>query len=224
MTLVRVAVWNLHGFRAGLGPVAETLRGMSPDIALLNEVRRWGRRRLRQLARDLDMEAVSGMKFIGGVSEAVLLRAPWRSMWKRVLRLPRTGFLPRRGAVAVRAESDAGGVTCASVHLGLSNEERIRHARELTAALLPLPGPLVLGGDLNEGPSWPAAAWIGERLRDAFVLAGSGDGLTYPGDEPRARIDYLFVSEGIEVLSAWVGPHGGASDHRPLLADMRVGS
>jgi endonuclease/exonuclease/phosphatase family metal-dependent hydrolase len=105
------------------------------------------------------------------------------------------------------------------VHLGLSGEERTEHARELTD-LLAGREPVVLGGDLNEGPEEPAARWMAARFWDAARDAGR----TFPAWEPRARIDYLFVSEGVRVERAWVGGDRFArlSDHLPVLADLEV--
>jgi len=105
------------------------------------------------------------------------------------------------------------------VHLGLSGEERTEHARELTD-LLAGREPVVLGGDLNEGPEEPAARWIAGRYWDAARESGR----TFPSWEPRARIDYLFVSEGVAVERAWVGGERFArlSDHLPVLADLEL--
>jgi endonuclease/exonuclease/phosphatase family metal-dependent hydrolase len=112
-----------------------------------------------------------------------------------------------------------------SAHLGLAPRERERHAREVTDWLRSSPGHLVVGGDLNEGPDGAASRWIAGRLFDAFASAGAGPAATFPAVSPTARIDYLFVSEGVHVIRAWVAdpPAGGpASDHRPIMADLEV--
>jgi endonuclease/exonuclease/phosphatase family metal-dependent hydrolase len=79
---------------------------------------------------------------------------------------------------------------------------------------------VLLGGDLNEGADEPAARWIADRYWDAARDAGP----TFPAWEPRARIDYLFVSEGVGVERAWVGGErfAGLSDHLPVLADLEL--
>src|ERR671918_533344 len=110
-------------------------------------------------------------------------------------------------------------VTDAAPDLGLSGKERAEHARELTD-LLAGREPVILGGDLNEAANEPAAMWIGDRYWDAASAAGR----TFPSWEPRARIDYLFVSDGISVARAWVGGarFAGLSDHLPVLADVEL--
>ena len=66
---------------------------------------------------------------------------------------------------------------------------------------------------------------LSERFRDAWLLGGDADGDTFPADEPTARIDYLFVSEGIVVERVLVPPGPDAreaSDHRPLVAELTL--
>jgi endonuclease/exonuclease/phosphatase family metal-dependent hydrolase len=66
---------------------------------------------------------------------------------------------------------------------------------------------------------------LSERFWDAWLLGGDVVGETFPASEPTARIDYLFVSEGIRVERAivpatpevWV-----ASDHRPVVAELTL--
>ncbi|MFI1964546.1 endonuclease/exonuclease/phosphatase family protein [Streptomyces pathocidini] len=75
----------------------------------------------------------------------------------------------------------------------------------------------VLTGDFNAAPDAPELAPLWERLADA----GPAIGGTYPADAPRQRIDYVTASKGIRVRTAAV-PDTLASDHRPIVADLRV--
>jgi endonuclease/exonuclease/phosphatase family metal-dependent hydrolase len=229
MPPLRVLTYNVHGFRSGVRRVARTVLEDPPDVALLNEAR--GRVQLWRFARAMGMEvAAHGLRLFGGVTNAVLLRPPWRLVHGEVVRFSRTGGLPRRGAIVVRARRAGVPLSVVAVHLGLSEAERVLHARELTDALAGMDPPIVVGGDLNEGPAEKAAAWIAERLWDAWLGAAggptAGPGHTFPAREPRARIDFLFVSEGVRVERCWIGATGGAleaSDHLPLVADLVVG-
>jgi endonuclease/exonuclease/phosphatase family metal-dependent hydrolase len=116
-------------------------------------------------------------------------------------------------------------LVAASVHLGLSETERVEHARLLTDLLAGRREEVILGGDLNEEQDGPAASWISGRYWDVFARAGEEPGPTFPGSDPRARIDYLFASAGVTVARAWVGGEAFASlsDHRPVFADVEVG-
>lgn len=224
MPRLRLLAYNAHGLRAGARRVAKAIAVEWPDIILMNECGFLGLR-LRRFARLLGMEATSGLRLFRPVTNAVLVRPPWRILDRRNLEFSRTERRQRRGVVTARIGQAGFRLTAASVHLGLSDPERVRHAEELTDFLAGLPGPQVLGGDLNEDPERPAATWISERLWDAFAKAGEGTGETFPSREPRARIDYLFVSEGISVERAWVGDDSAmieASDHRPVFADVMV--
>jgi endonuclease/exonuclease/phosphatase family metal-dependent hydrolase len=114
-------------------------------------------------------------------------------------------------------------MTAAALHLGLSPGERREHARAIADRVRSFRQPVVLGGDLNEGPGEPASAWLADRLWDAFAVAGEGEGRTFPADDPQARIDYLFVTDGVGVAAAQVvAGADAASDHLPLLVDLEL--
>ncbi len=100
------------------------------------------------------------------------------------------------------------------------------------------PGALILGGDANTVPLSTAYKNItAGRLKDGFAEAGWGWGHTYPGDTRIAsnrftiagvkgptwlvRIDYIFVSDEWEVISAQTAPADGVSDHRGVIVEVR---
>lgn len=217
---LRVMVWNVHGFRAGVRPLAAAVDAVSPDVLILNETRYLGYR-LWRFARRVDMFGASGTGPWRPVPNAVLCRAPWRLVRGEKVVLPRIRPTIRRGVVIGTVGRAGRRVDVVAVHLGLSGPERLEHARLLTD-LVAGRQPLVVGGDLNEGPDGPAATWIAGRYWDACV---GGCGPTFPSAMPQARIDYLFVSEGLEVSSASVGASDLAplSDHLPVLVDLAVG-
>jgi endonuclease/exonuclease/phosphatase family metal-dependent hydrolase len=220
---LRLMAYNVHGFRAGWRRVAEALEAGSPDVVLLNEAGFAGLR-LWRLARRLGMERASGFRLFGrGIPNAVMARAPWRIVARGRLAFPRHRRRVRRGAVVATLGRAGRRLTAVAVHLGLGEGERADHARILTDELAALDHPVVIGGDLNEGPSGPAARWIGERYWDVFAAAGEGEGPTFPARDPRARIDYLFASDGLKVERAWVAASGDASDHLLVAADVRLG-
>ncbi|HEX6261381.1 MAG TPA: endonuclease/exonuclease/phosphatase family protein [Actinomycetota bacterium] len=220
---LRVVVWNAHGLRAGVAAAAEALARLRPDLVMLNEVG-WSGWRLARLARALDARAASGLRRLRwSVTNAVLVLPPWRLLRTRTIRLPGRSR-PHRGVVASLIGRSGYRLTAASVHLGLSDPERREHARDLTDRILPeLRPPVLLGGDLNEPPEGPAARWMAERLWDAFAQAGQGPGETFPARDPRARIDYLLVPEGVTVARAFVDRDAAeASDHLPLVVDLEL--
>jgi len=220
---LRLAAWNVRGFRAGARRLAGAIADEEPDVVLLQEVGKVGLR-LHSFARILDMRLASGLRFWRrGVPNAVLLRPPWRIVADSIVRLAPHRGLPLRGVTMAIAGHAGARLTAASVHLGLSDPERLVHAREIADRLPALRQPVVLGGDLNERPHQPAAAWLRERLWDAFEAAPDGPGETYPASNPSARIDYLLCSEGLRVQRAWVRPDlAELSDHLPVFADVEL--
>lgn len=217
--------WNLRGLREGPAAAAVAVAEESPDVALLSEVG-WTGWRLRRFERLTGMRGVSGLRRLRrGITNAVLARSPWRVVEHATISFERRGGAIPRGMVAAVLGRSGYRLTGASVHLGLSDHERVRHARELTDLLPTLRHPVVLGGDLNEPPDGEAATWIAGRLWDAFAEAGEGPGETYPSAGPTARIDYVLVSEGVRVERAWLKRDAAvevASDHLPVFADLAL--
>ncbi len=104
------------------------------------------------------------------------------------------------------------------------------------AAIAVAAAPAVLVGDFNltaRNPSYKRLRATG--LVDAFLVAGTGPGSTFPlrtghtrwGRLPLsilplpsiARIDYVWHTPDLITERAWVGGRGG-SDHRPVLARL----
>jgi endonuclease/exonuclease/phosphatase family metal-dependent hydrolase len=221
---VRILVYNVHGFRSGVGRVAALVERLEPDLLLLNET--GGRWRVRAFARRLGLQAAADpwSPLRRRVKDAVLVRPPWRVLEHRLVRLePRDRWLPR-GALVARVARDEVRLVAVATHLGLRPAERIAHAGQLVE-LVEGAGPTIVGGDLNERPDGRSVGIVTARLFDAWVLAGDGtDGETFPADEPSARIDYLFVSAELRVERALVPgvlPEArAASDHLPLLVEL----
>jgi len=222
---LRVLVYNVKGFRFGVDRVAAVVGEHQPDVAMLNECATG--RKLRRLARAVGMDAAAPRlwPFVRTVRNAVLVRPPWRVIGFRLHLFEGSEAFHPRGALVAQVGRTGFRVSALSVHLGLSPQERRRHAVELTDLTLALPGPFLVGGDLNEEPDGKSAAWIAARMWDAWAATGASGGATYPSEHSTARIDYLFASEHFDVLGALV-PDGPdvrqASDHLPLVVDLEL--
>jgi endonuclease/exonuclease/phosphatase family metal-dependent hydrolase len=159
------------------------------------------------------------------VKDAVLVRPPWRIVGHRQHRFEGGPWLYPRGALVAELERRDARLCAISLHLGLHPRERLAHARALAALVEGVDDPIVAGGDLNERPDGRAVGFLSERFRDAWLLGGDAQGETFPADQPTARIDYLFVSEGIVVERVLIPPGPDAreaSDHRPLVAELTL--
>ena len=87
-------------------------------------------------------------------------------------------------------------------------------------------GDLILGGDLNAIPSSNVIATMTSFLTNT----GPIDQYTFPSDDPSRKIDYImyapiehFGVQNCQVVSRGDQQVGGvdASDHRPVIADIR---
>ncbi len=94
------------------------------------------------------------------------------------------------------------------------------------------PEPLVILGDLNSTPTHEVYRTLSTHLVDAYREAGWGLGHTFPTTGGRfwgvpypgrlVRIDHIFHSDHWRAEAAWVGEWDGFSDHRPVLARLRL--
>jgi endonuclease/exonuclease/phosphatase family metal-dependent hydrolase len=157
------------------------------------------------------------------VKNAVLLGDPWRFASVALVRFPGARRWYPRGALVAKVTSNDGAVWALSVHFGLDGAERGRQAESLVRLVEPFDGPVVVGGDLNATPDMRSTARVSAALVDSWSLRGRGDGPTFPSFAPVARIDYVFVGGGGEILSVAVGADGAAdaSDHLPVAASLR---
>jgi endonuclease/exonuclease/phosphatase family metal-dependent hydrolase len=220
---LHVATFNVHSFRAGVDAAAQAVSPANPHLLLIQEC--GSRRRVRRFARKLGLEVLSSHRPFHRVRNAILYPLEWRLAAFEAHDLSRQGRMLRRGLIAADLRGSGVRVTAVSAHLGLSGPERKRHAQELTDYLAAVQGPVVLGLDLNEETDGPAGKWIQDRLFDAWGVAGEGGGETFPARDPSARIDFLFVTEGVRVDRVWLsrGPEAAtASDHRAVFAEIRL--
>ncbi|MEF3302033.1 endonuclease/exonuclease/phosphatase family protein [Paenibacillus sp. GYB003] len=78
----------------------------------------------------------------------------------------------------------------------------------------------LLMGDFNAGPDAPELRPLFAAFRDAWDEA-KGNGFTFPAAQPRIKIDYILIGEGMEVVDSSV-PDSSASDHRPVVARLAL--
>ena len=119
-----------------------------------------------------------------------------------------------------RAVIDVGGVplTVLSVHFGLNPDER----ENAVATILSLitPERCVLTGDFNSHPDDEIIAPIFARMTDAASVF-EREKYSFPSDDPKEKIDFIFVSPDIKVAAADI-PAAVISDHRPHTATVEL--
>jgi endonuclease/exonuclease/phosphatase family metal-dependent hydrolase len=153
------------------------------------------------------------------------------------IRLVKAGALPRswaprsetRGALWVEIVLGGTRVQIVNTHFGLGVRERTAQADTLLGpewiGHADCRKPLIALGDFNSIPLSFAYRRLASRLKDAQRLTPGRPERTFPAARPLLRIDHVFVSDDVEVVSAGVVKSAKAcvaSDHLPLRVDLRV--
>lgn len=232
--ILRVATFNIrHGAdtadRVRLRALARTCAGLDADLLGLQEVVRGRRSSLyldqgavvarRSRARQVSGPAVQ-RGWLRRYGNSLVVRG--RVLERAVIDLPRAPEREPRTAILARVAVRGLEISVAVTHLQ-HWPKRHRHLahdapaqlRAVLDALVALPAPRVLLGDLNLAP--PAVAPIVAAA--GFVLAEHG--ATYPADVPRLRLDHVAV-DGFIVRRAWVAERAPVSDHRAVVAELAV--
>jgi endonuclease/exonuclease/phosphatase family metal-dependent hydrolase len=219
---LRVLTWNVRSLRDDAGAIARVVRDCGPDVVAVQEAPRFARWRSKRaaLARECGLLVATADR-PGGLVIFTTLRAQVTATSFTLLpKAPRH----HQRAVATAPVALEGASWCvASTHLSTDPTERQHHLPVLLAAL-PTGVPVVLAGDVNEGPVGPVFRALASRFQDCFVVAGAGDGATSPAVDPVRRLDAIFADPAVTVVSCEVLDSPGverASDHRPVLAVLR---
>lgn len=104
-------------------------------------------------------------------------------------------------------------------HMGLSKSERKKAVKTLCKFIDKTYYPIVLMGDFNAEPDDKVLAPLRKRLRDTDIEAEMKNKGTYPSDNPKVKIDYIFHSDIIKCSSVETIPEV-FSDHLPIIAEF----
>lgn len=107
------------------------------------------------------------------------------------------------------------------VHLSLKFRHRQYQLRSLHDLIIRSRKPVIVAGDFN-------TFWGNHEIylfmRAAGLVSANADGLpSFPARNPRVELDFILVSEGIEVSNFRV-PDVRYSDHRPIVCDFKIRS
>ena len=223
---LRVATWNVHSCigtdgRHSPDRVRRLTRSMEADIVALQEVdsRLEGPDSFEELSRALG-PANADCRTIrtpdGDYGHMLLSRWPIRKWNIRDISVP--GREPRSVIDAI-IEAEHGSVRVLATHLGLSRRERSLQVETISRLLDASEVPTILLGDFNEATRFgPASRAFGHRL------ASAGLRRTFPSRRPLLPLDRIWFSAPMGVERSWTPRQmRQASDHLPLVADLRYG-
>jgi endonuclease/exonuclease/phosphatase family metal-dependent hydrolase len=229
----RVVSYNIHecvGLDGTRDParIATVLREIDADIIGLQEVdarpgATMASMQMQYLAAALGHHAIAGptlQRFGGEYGNALLTRRPVLDVRHVDLTVYRR---EPRAALDVDVDIDGAAVRVVVTHLGLTPGERRIQVRRLLDSLGDTRSDLiVLCGDINE---WFA---VGRPLRWLHARLGRTAGLaTFPAAFPVFALDRIWVHPRTALIT--MTPHASpaarqASDHLPLMADIRLRS
>lgn len=109
-----------------------------------------------------------------------------------------------------------GGITVLVTHMGLNPDEEENAVCEVKKHIVD--NKCILMGDFNMEPTNPILLPIFEKMTDT-VKGFCEEKKSFPSDDPKVKIDYIFVSDDLKVTSADI-PAIVASDHRPHVAQI----
>jgi endonuclease/exonuclease/phosphatase (EEP) superfamily protein YafD len=193
--------------------VAESLRGLEPDIVLMQET-----------AVSCEMAARAlGFAFLDGSDQCMLSRWPlvetpvaWPGPWQppQIANVrPPGGELTLVNARLAIPEAVAALATLG--HQWYSERQR----QDQYPALRKLIGsatPAIVCGDFN---AFPFEVDLGARFRDAWTRPAYG--ATFPARLPAARIDQCWATSELSLKTAWT--QAVPSDHRALVVELAFG-
>jgi endonuclease/exonuclease/phosphatase family metal-dependent hydrolase len=221
---LRVMTYNVRSLRDDADALAAVVRSCAPDVLLVQEAPRFLRWRSKRaaLARRCGLVVATADR-PGGLCIITALRADVVDTSFSLL--PKTSGHHQRAIAGATVACAGAHWRLLSVHMSTDASERQRHVAALAPVLsAESVAPLIVGGDINEDPGGPTYSALSAHGQDCFAVAGSGDGFTSPSASPTRRLDAIFASPSLSVVSCEVIDAPGvaaASDHRPVLAVLR---
>jgi len=233
---LRVATYNIHRCRGLDGRtrpdrIAAVLRAIDADVVALQEV-------------------IGAGPHGGGHAEEIgaMLGMGWVMAPARQLRGHQFGnAVLSRLPIAQHLEHDLSWKTCEArrmqrvdiaadgctlhlynVHLGTAILERRHQAQRLASIVTDrhVPGPKLVLGDFNEWMRGLATNLLTEKLNSVDLTSYLRRRRTYPGLFPILHLDHIYYAGRVEILGVEL-PRTRvslvASDHLPLVADVRLG-
>lgn len=202
--------------------IANVINNTSPDVVAIQEVdsmtNRSGQKYvLGEIAERTQMHGyfAPAIDYDGGKYGIGLLT---KQVPLRLQTLPLPG---REEARTLILAEFADYIYCCT-HMSLTEEDRMKSLELVKAFTSSSTKPLFLAGDMNAEPE---SGFIKELQKDFQILSNPKQH-TFPAPDPKETIDYIATlkqnAKGFAVISAEVINEPMASDHRPILVELRT--
>lgn len=202
--------------------VANVINNASPDVVAIQEVdsmtNRSGQKYvLGEIAERTQMYAcfAPAIDFDGGKYGIGLLT---KQVPIRLQTIPLPGREEARALILAEFEDY---IYCCT-HMSLTEEDRMKALEIVKSFTASYKKPLFLAGDMNAELE---SDFIKELQKDFQILSNPKQH-TYPAPEPKETIDYITAlksnANGFALISSQVLDEPMASDHRPILVELRT--
>ena len=202
--------------------IANVINNTSPDVVAIQEVdsmtNRSGQKYvLGEIAERTQMHGyfAPAIDYDGGKYGIGLLT---KQVPLRLQTLPLPG---REEARTLILAEFADYIYCCT-HMSLTEEDRMKSLELVKAFTSSSTKPLFLAGDMNADPE---SGFI-KKLQKDFQILSNPKQHTFPAPDPKETIDYIATlkqnAKGFAVISAKVINEPMASDHRPILVELRT--
>jgi endonuclease/exonuclease/phosphatase family metal-dependent hydrolase len=233
---LRIATYNIHrgrglDRRVDVSRIAGVVESLEADIVALQEVvgpGPDGMGQAEEIAAQLGMTPVmAATRVLRGrpFGNAVIGRFPVRGHDRHDISWRNR---EQRGCQRVDLDIGPGVLHVYNVHLGTAILERRYQATHLAKILDdPAAGkPCVMLGDFNEWLRGPATRVLTDRLNSLDLRQHLNRRRTYPGVLPFLHLDHIYYRGEVEVVRAELKRTRVAlmaSDHLPIVAELRIG-
>jgi len=220
---LRLLSYNVHGLRDDTTAMTAVVRGLRPDVMVVQEAPR----RFRWRTRCADLAHRFGLFYAGGGQPAlgnlllVSMRVKVHETWS--VQFPLTPGRHLRGAALARCSIGRIPFVVAGSHLATDPTERPAQAAILAKVLSEVDAPVVLAADLNDTSGSGCWRTLCDGRVDVAAAAGQVDAPSFPATDARVRIDAIFADPSFEVRGYRVVDTPDtrrASDHLPILTDL----
>ena len=202
--------------------IANVINNTSPDVVAIQEVdsmtNRSGQKYvLGEIAERTQMHGyfAPAIDYDGGKYGIGLLT---KQVPLRLQSLP----LPGREEARTLILAEFSDYIYCCTHMSLTEEDRMKSLELVKAFTSSSTKPLFLAGDMNAEPE---SGFIKELQKDFQILSNPKQH-TFPAPDPKETIDYIATlkqnAKGFAVISAKVINEPMASDHRPILVELRT--